>query len=577
MANHNDIKKILSKLLQKSESQKHQTIALVGDWGIGKTFLWKDFYAQEKSSLNYEKYVYVSLFGVNSLDELKLKIATETISTKSGGGLKKDIIPDVKKLIKLIPLGRFSHSGVSLGISSSVVSGLLLSSLKDTLVCLDDLERKGKNLPMAEVMGLVNYLRLEKNCSVVCLLNRDETKEEQYDIYKEKVFTYELSIDDSLDLLLEKIVGSFPENSREIFRQFYSVFHVKNIRFYERVIELYNAFIANLSDKKLTNTSKDAILFSFLLMMAFDMMPKVMGFGLDKFIDDYSGENYTKQYLLGLDKDKPEFKTKEREVNDLIKSFVGYFKIGKWQLAILEFMNVFRIDADLSGIIEEDLFNETSLANKRELDEIAVEYYNLKLKPNFAYRLAESIKKNLKTENYGNISSWCNVLEDMGKKSEAEKIELLVKRQIDAEIKAYLGSDYLKDVYPRGKRNVNDKFYDYIKSELDKLAHPTEEQLIQFFINLFQQKGQNVSGNFLKNITKDELRTVIWADISQLKYGNRREFIKSVITCNLLDDKQKEKFRLWAVEILKEKVKESSIEQKYVIDDFLENDLTKVD
>ncbi len=579
MANHNDIKNILSKLLKKTDNQNHQAIALVGDWGIGKTFLWQEFYDNHKISLNYDKYAYVSLFGVSSLEELKLKIVTETISIRSGERLKKYIIPGVKKLIRLLPLGRFSHSGVSLGISSSVVSGLLLSGLKDTLVCLDDLERRGKNLPIEEVIGLVNYLREEKDCSVVCLLNRDEINDEQYDNYKEKVFTYELSIDDSLDLLLEKIVGNFPENSREIIRRFYSIFDIKNIRFYERVIELYNAFIANLSDKNLINTSKDTILSSFLLMMAFDMMPKVMGFGLDKFIDDYSEENYVKQYLPSLDKDKPGFTTKEREVNDRIIRFISLFRVAKWQLAILEFMNVFRIDADLSEIIEEDLFTETSLANKRELDEIADEYRNLKLKPNFACRLAESIKKNLKNESYSNISFWCNVLEGMGEKNEAEKIELLVKQQIDAEIKAYSGIDYLDDVYRNRKEDANDKFYDYIQSELDKLAHPTEERIIQFFINIFQNKGQNISSNFLKNMTKDELKSVIWADISQLKYGNRRRFIKSVITCNLLDDAEKEKFRLWIVEILKEKVKESSAEQKYVIDKYLEwtSDLTKLD
>ncbi len=577
MADHNDIKNILAELLKKTDNQNHQAIALVGDWGIGKTFLWQEFYDNHKTSLNYDKYAYVSLFGVSSLEELKLKIATEIVSTKAGNGLEKDIVPSLKKLGSLFSTASFSDAGVSVGIGSSVVSGLVLSSLKDTLVCLDDLERRGKNLPIEEVIGLVNYLREEKDCSVVCLLNRDEINDEQYDRYKEKVFTYELSIDDSLSLLLEKIVGNFPENSREIIRRFYSIFDIKNIRFYKRVIELYNVFIANLSDKNLTNTSKDTILSSFLLMMAFDMMPKVMGFGLDKFIDDYSEENHTKQYLLGLEKDKPGFTMREREVNDLIQRFISFFKIDKWQLAILEFMNVFRIDADLSRMIEKDLFTENSLANKRELDEIVGEYYNLKLKPNFAYRLAESIKKNLKTENYGNISFWCNVLEGMGKKSEAEEIELLVKQQIDAEIKAYLGENYLENVYPIGKRDTNDKFYDYIQSELDKPAHPTEELIIQFFINIFQNRGQNISSNFLKNMTKDELKSVIWADISKLKYGNRRNFIKSVITCNLLDDK--EKVRLWAVEILKEKAKESFPEQKYVINKYLEwtSDLTKVD
>ena len=68
-------------------------------------------------------------------------------------------------------------------------------SMNKSLICLDDLERKGKNLSMADVLGLITHLKEEKKCKVVILCNegeinnKDEKKE--FDKYRDKVIDVE--------------------------------------------------------------------------------------------------------------------------------------------------------------------------------------------------------------------------------------------------------------------------------------------------------------------------------------------------------------------------------------------------
>lgn len=572
MANHKDITNVLIKNLTEDEKDekdgknKHKAIAVVGDWGIGKTFLWRKFYNDKKDSLHYKKYVYVSLFSINSLQELKIKTATD-ISTRDSGAIG-ELAPKAKNLIGMLSSASVGEqsSSLSLNISSSMVSNLILSSLEDTLVCFDDLERRGKNLPIDEVMGLVNYLTQEKNCSVVCLLNREEVNDDQYHNYKEKVFAVEINIDDSLDVIIERCT----DKNQEIVKGFYSVFQVKNIRFYERVFELYDSFIEALKDKDLSETSKNTILSSLLLLVAFDKMPKLMGLTLDEFINDYSRVDWVNQYSIGFDVDDNENNNK-KEVNERLYQFAGYFRIDAWQLAILKYMNSYKTSDDIANLLDNDLFDEEKLANKKELDVITTEFHSLVLQPNFSQRLADALKKNIDTENYSNISLWCNVLNEMNKDKDANKIINKTKKKIDLEIENYAGNSYLNDVYPFGKSNDNDIFFDYIRAKLDKATRPTIEQIINFFTTEYNKEGANrINHNFLTNMTKEELEYVIWVDADELNDRNRKRFIKSIINSPYLNENIKEKFRIWAVEILEERAKSAETDEKYALESFLE-------
>ncbi len=63
------------------------------------------------------------------------------------------------------------------------------SSVDRTVVCIDDFERRGKNLAVRDVLGLVNTMRELRKCKVCLILNDEALEEDEGDFrkYLEKV------------------------------------------------------------------------------------------------------------------------------------------------------------------------------------------------------------------------------------------------------------------------------------------------------------------------------------------------------------------------------------------------------
>ncbi|HGF7147564.1 TPA: hypothetical protein AB5E47_002967 [Vibrio cholerae] len=59
-----------------------EVIAIKGHWSVGKTFAWNKWLSEAKANgqIGLTRYSYVSLFGINSLDDLKQAIFQNTIS-----------------------------------------------------------------------------------------------------------------------------------------------------------------------------------------------------------------------------------------------------------------------------------------------------------------------------------------------------------------------------------------------------------------------------------------------------------------------------------------------------------------
>lgn len=234
MANVINIEERLSDIIRSGNSF---AVALTGEWGVGKTYLWKNFRDKNRDLFSGKKYAYISLFGLDSLESLKLAIATEVQTDATGDSpLNVDISKHFKKLFGFIGGGSIGASGdmrFGINIGNKLITNIIMLHLKDTLVCLDDIERKSDSLPMSEILGLVNYLRNERNCQVVTILHDEESEDKIYfDKHKEKVFDEVLILDDSLSIIKDPIsnIETFP-----IYEKFYQTMGVRNLRFYQRV------------------------------------------------------------------------------------------------------------------------------------------------------------------------------------------------------------------------------------------------------------------------------------------------------------------------------------------------------
>lgn len=164
-----------------------EVLCIRGKWGVGKTFAWATFLAaaQGAGEIDAHDYSYVSLFGLSSLDELRFSIAVNTVAVvEAGEG------PDIGTLRrvgrKAIEIGRKSGPLVRGALSAWGKEGASAELLraaflmvKNQLICLDDLERAGDGLKQRDVLGLVSYLKEQRHCKVVLLLNEAELKPEE--------------------------------------------------------------------------------------------------------------------------------------------------------------------------------------------------------------------------------------------------------------------------------------------------------------------------------------------------------------------------------------------------------------
>ena len=196
---------IEKQLLRFLQSRQPEAVCVSGAWGIGKTYLWTNIVLPQSVSLphfsglpddmpagevKYQAYSYVSLFGINSLAELKRSIFETRVSRdKWAERLTPEQVQtswrsNTKLVTKLLGL-------VSLGDVAEEIASKLADSIWDQIVCIDDLERKGEGLSMRDVLGYVSHLKEVRRCKVLVLTNSTELIEPdkgQYDEYHEKVF-----------------------------------------------------------------------------------------------------------------------------------------------------------------------------------------------------------------------------------------------------------------------------------------------------------------------------------------------------------------------------------------------------
>jgi hypothetical protein len=176
-------------------SDNAEVLCIQGAWGVGKTYAWDKYLREAKLKRTaLKQYSYVTLFGMDSLQELKYSVFENSVLTEDIG-----VVPTISTLngvLKSHGVRLFRYLALVapyLPWVKNYVGGfgpLYFLMVNHALVCFDDLERKGKNLSIRDVLGLVSLLKERKQCKVVLILNNDsfDGKEgEDFDLYYEKV------------------------------------------------------------------------------------------------------------------------------------------------------------------------------------------------------------------------------------------------------------------------------------------------------------------------------------------------------------------------------------------------------
>ena len=178
-------------------------IMIDGEWGAGKSWYWDNVLTEQIKGIptkdNTEgkpsmyKVAKISLFGISSVDDLRIKIFEESNSFFANKKVKNGARLTGLFVNKVASMFNVSET------NSKDISNLLevfSVNLDHYVLCFDDLERIKTEL-LIELLGYINTLVEHDKVKVVFICNENELKDVDYHKYKEKIvrFTHTIKAD----------------------------------------------------------------------------------------------------------------------------------------------------------------------------------------------------------------------------------------------------------------------------------------------------------------------------------------------------------------------------------------------
>ncbi|MFS1421224.1 hypothetical protein BCU26_019325 [Vibrio splendidus] len=220
-----------------------EVLAIKGDWGIGKTYSWEQYIEEFKGECALKSYSYVSLFGINSISELKQTTFLNTIDTKRIGQAP-NIKGYSKKVADLVKDTKIPYVSRYVGGIGSLINSVSQLAMNKTIICFDDLERHSNGINIKDFMGLVSFFKEQKGCKVVLLLNEqagDKTFED-YRKYKEKIVDRQLHFEPTAEQCFDTMfVGDF--EFKDYVRDCCVGLDIKNKRVIRKIVEHTKEFL----------------------------------------------------------------------------------------------------------------------------------------------------------------------------------------------------------------------------------------------------------------------------------------------------------------------------------------------
>lgn len=182
------------------ESPDPEILCVKGAWGAGKTYAWNKFAKEIGKTLvtPWKFYSYCSLFGVNTVDELKQSIFENLETMESFLASAPITLREKQKVFSALNKSALSGGQKLLSALLERIGGKAAGDLvryttfwlvRDQVVVVDDVERKGDKLAIEEVLGLLSFLKEQRRCKCVLILNAEKLGDAKtaFDRYLEKV------------------------------------------------------------------------------------------------------------------------------------------------------------------------------------------------------------------------------------------------------------------------------------------------------------------------------------------------------------------------------------------------------
>ncbi|CAA6818714.1 MAG: Unknown protein [uncultured Sulfurovum sp.] len=245
MSNKKKIELSLKKLIL--DNNQEFVAMLSGEWGIVKTYFWNEF--QEKELKGQKEVVYISLFGLNSLDEIKNEVIFKISKYTKKLNKYRERIQNVKG-------GSLKVDDMGLSIGGAVINATLslfsTTDFKNIVICFDDFERLSDSVSLKDVMGLISQFKEQKKCKIIMILNEEELDKlsniegkkhnEIFALYKEKIIDYSFFFKPSFDELFIVVKDEIKYFKTEWIQDFFAESKLQNLRIMKQIVFQLNHF-----------------------------------------------------------------------------------------------------------------------------------------------------------------------------------------------------------------------------------------------------------------------------------------------------------------------------------------------
>lgn len=575
--------KRLEEIFRKKNNEGF-AVAITGCWGIGKTHFWNKFFKEKtqeekkiKEKFYYEasrvdfasafenkKYAYISLFGIESIQDLKNAICTK-LSTNpyvKEAPKRLEFSSLLKKSLEQFKDIKVSQYGVSA--SAKLLENLLYAQVKDAIICFDDFERLSDKLKIQDVMGLVNQLKLERNCQVILILDEsknDEENKKKYAEYKEKL------IDDTIKITsVEPLIRVKAEEAEidqpliDLMVKFADELEIHNFRFFQKVIKLYREFLEQLPNE-VAYWTKEIILVRILQGYFIEDFGQNLDINWDQFTrkSQFSAEVKKKHDKDHIGKDNIQL--------NLINSISPIFSQN--DLWATEFKKWFEQKSSFDSkiirqLVESDLIDDNYMKAKAKIDQLINNYKNYNLDSGFTKKLSSEIKKIIKFDVLENIEFYCSFLSEFDAQEEINQIDQLVKEHLQSAFNENR-ERMLKLYY--WHEDQTQKYRKFIKDLLDDPNSFKQQEFLRI-LELYLYKGETAYGSeeVLYHMTKKHLENFIKDEYpSAFKTLSLKTICKKIIELYQLKQSQMvQTVKSWLKEIIENIGKSKGYPQHYI-------------
>ncbi len=291
----------------------YNVVLINGEWGIGKSFFLKN-YSKEK------KYIYLSMFGLENLQDLKLSFYYK-ISKFNTFTYK------VKKILSGLGFDVFGFGITFPQLETDLNNALkkIISKKKKLTIIIDDFERHSDSLTISDILGFISFLNSYECINVIVVAaeskiisnsedidvakSKTPSNSEDIDVaksktppngedaddaeskilsnnkdvityinFKEKIIEKEYKINDYSKDAVETICSTLlvdNDKDKKIFIEKFENLEIKNLRTLQKTIKFINSYYPSNFKYSLLSSEQRLILFYYSLIVVNEIVESI--------------------------------------------------------------------------------------------------------------------------------------------------------------------------------------------------------------------------------------------------------------------------------------------------------------